>query len=80
MNEQPQATPSPAELREMTVSDLLKSWPQTIPVFNHHQMACPGCAVAPFYTVDDAAAVYGVDPEPFAAELLAALTPERDAT
>jgi len=80
MNDQPHATLSPAELREMTVSDLFKRWPQTIPVFHRHQMACPGCAVAPFYTVDDAAAVYGVDPEPFAAELLAAITPAGEAT
>jgi hybrid cluster-associated redox disulfide protein len=74
MSEPAQGTPLPAQLREMTVSDLLQEWPETIPVFHRHQMACPGCAVAPFYTVDDAAAVYGVETEGFVAELVAAIS------
>lgn len=38
-------------------------------VFMRHRMACPGCLMAPFMTVAEAAASYRVDPQRFLAEL-----------
>lgn len=56
-------------LAEMTIEDLLRRWPETAVIFHQHHMACPGCAVAPFYTVVDAAQVYGLPAEQLLAEI-----------
>lgn len=44
------------------VSAVLEHWPQTIPVFLEHGMACVGCPMAAFETLEEAAAIYGLDP------------------
>jgi hybrid cluster-associated redox disulfide protein len=56
-------------LAEMTIEALLRRWPETAVIFHDHHMACPGCAVAPFYTVVDAAEVYGLPAEQLLAEI-----------
>ncbi|HYG84922.1 MAG TPA: DUF1858 domain-containing protein [Azospirillum sp.] len=61
----PLTRPAPSQI----VEEVLALWPQTIPVFLKHRMACPGCAMAKFQTVTEAAQSYGVEP----AELLADL-------
>jgi hybrid cluster-associated redox disulfide protein len=65
--------PTAEALGEMTITDVLERWPRTADVFHDHAMACVGCAVAPFYSITDAALVYGLSPQQFAAELLAAI-------
>ena len=42
----------------MIVADVLKRWPQTVPVFQKYRMGCVGCAMAPFETLAEAAAIY----------------------
>lgn len=42
------------------IAEVLERWPQTLAVFLHRRMACPGCAMAPFMTVGEAAECYGV--------------------
>ncbi|MBI4915876.1 MAG: DUF1858 domain-containing protein [Acidobacteria bacterium] len=54
---------------DMTVSRLLASRPAVAVVFVRHGMACVGCAMAPFDTLADAAAAYGLEPQPFLADL-----------
>lgn len=49
-----------AVLTELTVAELLTRWPQAIPLFLHHQMACVGCTMSPFETLADVAAVYDI--------------------
>ena len=67
-------TPTTYEvISSMLVADVLERWPATVDVFHAHVMACVGCVLAPFYTVQDAAAVYNLPPEQFAAELLAVI-------
>ncbi|HEY9550016.1 MAG TPA: DUF1858 domain-containing protein [Kiloniellaceae bacterium] len=51
------------------VTEVLRRHPATLPVFLQHRMHCPGCPMAPFTTLAEAAAEYGVDD----AELLGAL-------
>ena len=58
-------------LAQMTIEACLNRWPETAVVFQRHQMACVGCVVAPFYSVVDAANVYGLDADAFVGELLA---------
>lgn len=54
---------------DQIVADVLTDWPQTIPVFTGHQMACVGCPIAPFETLSEVAAIYGLDLRDFLREL-----------
>jgi hybrid cluster-associated redox disulfide protein len=53
----------------LTVAEVLARWPQTIPVFIHHQMACVGCAMARFETLAEVAKIYNLDLSRFINEL-----------
>lgn len=53
----PAETPTP----ELTVADVMRRWPRTVQVFIAHRMACPGCPMAGFMTVAEAAGSYGLD-------------------
>lgn len=63
------AVPTQAALAEMIIEDVLTRWPETAVVFHRHKMACPGCAVAGFYTIADAADIYNLPQAEFLAEL-----------
>ena len=54
---------------DMTVSRLLASRPPAAVVFVRHGMACVGCAMAPFDTLVEAAAAYGLEPQLLLADL-----------
>lgn len=60
-------------LAAMTIEMLLKRWPAAAEVFQRRKMACPGCAVAAFYTIVDAAEIYGLSPDLLLAEIAAAI-------
>jgi hybrid cluster-associated redox disulfide protein len=45
------------------VASLLAEIPQAVAVFLRHGMACVGCSMAKFETLQDAARIYGLDPE-----------------
>ena len=47
--------------------------PGVMTVFVRYRMACPGCAMAPFMTLAEAAASYGLDPDRLLADLNAAM-------
>ena len=49
----------PDNFETLIVADVMNSWPETVPVFISHRMACPGCVMAPFMTVTEAALEYG---------------------
>ncbi len=49
----------------MTVQRLLELWPQTARVFIDKRMACVGCAVAGFETIEEVAAIYEQAPDSF---------------
>lgn len=57
----------------ISVADLLARHPETMTVFMRHRMACVGCDIAVFETVPEAAAIYRLDREEFAAELARAI-------
>ena len=46
---------------DMTIAQLLETDPGTAAVLLRHGMACPGCAMAPFETLAEAAREYGED-------------------
>ncbi len=51
--------------RETSVNELVQKWPQVIPVFIQFHMACVGCSMSAFETLEDAAKVYAIDPQLF---------------
>ncbi|MDN5788286.1 DUF1858 domain-containing protein [Pseudorhodobacter sp.] len=63
----------PIDNPDLVLSEMMRIWPQIIPVFLHHRMACVGCLIAPFHTVIDACAEYELDERMFRAELRAAI-------
>ncbi len=66
-----------ASLRaEFTVAEVVSRWPQTIPVFLRHHMACVGCAMAPFETLADVARIYRLHLSQFLSELQQAIRPQ----
>jgi len=54
------------------IATVLERWPATVAVFLHRRMACPGCTMAPFMTVGEAAESYGIPRADLLAELRAA--------
>jgi hybrid cluster-associated redox disulfide protein len=59
---------------DLIVADVLACWPQTIPVFTRLRMGCVGCAMAPFETLVDVSAIYGLDLNYFLSELEQAIS------
>ncbi len=51
------------------VSEVLRERPKAAWVFLRRRMACPGCAMAPFETLEEVARVYRVPLETFLQEL-----------
>ena len=65
--------PAPFKLRLTDVVDVvLTERPATAEVFHRLRMACPGCAMASFMTLGEAAASYDLDPDMLIRELEAA--------
>lgn len=56
-----------------SVAELLANQPQVIPIFLRHGMACVGCSMAAFETLEDAARIYGVKFEAFFKEITRAI-------
>jgi len=54
------------------VAAVLRDHPASLAVFLHRRMHCPGCSMASFMTVAEAAANYGIAAEDLIAELNAA--------
>jgi hybrid cluster-associated redox disulfide protein len=53
----------------LTVAELLVRWPSAGRTLSRLGMACTGCAMAPFDTLAEVAAVYGIRAETLLAEL-----------
>lgn len=57
-----------------TVDEVMRRWPQTMRLFMHYGMACAGCSVGTFHTVEDAALEYRIPLHTFMSELRNAAT------
>ncbi len=44
----------------LTVDDVMRRWPQTLPVFVRLKLNCVGCDMAPFETLAEVADTYGL--------------------
>lgn len=56
------------------VNDVIRWWPETIWLFMDHGMACAGCPVGAFHTVEEAALEYRIPLRTFLSELRAIVT------
>ena len=59
---------------DLPLRQVFDHWPQTASVFLSRRMLCFGCPIAPFHTVIDACAEYGLDEAEFRADLRRAVT------
>jgi hybrid cluster-associated redox disulfide protein len=57
----------------LLVADLLKSWPQTIPIFIRHRLYCVGCGMSTFDTLSEVVSNYHLPELTFFAELRQAI-------
>lgn len=57
----------------LTVAELLATWPQTSAVFVRRKMACPGCSMARFMSLAEAAAEYSIPAQELLDDLAAAI-------
>jgi hybrid cluster-associated redox disulfide protein len=53
----------------LTAAEVMQRWPATIPVFIRHCPACVGCPFAPFETLAEIPAIYGLRVDDFIREL-----------
>ena len=63
---------------DLTVAEVMARWPQTIPVFIRHRMACVGCTIAPFETLIEVADIYQLELDSFLQELQQTIGREED--
>lgn len=63
-------------IRKLTVKQLLDRWPKVMWVFLDYQMACIGCDMAPFDTVEDVAYNYHMSVEELVDRIEASMTEE----
>jgi hybrid cluster-associated redox disulfide protein len=47
--------------KEMPIGDVVRSHPETVPVFMQHGLHCIGCAVAAFESIEEGAVAHGID-------------------
>ncbi len=62
---------------EISLNEIIRRWPETVPVFFRHKMRCVACLISPFHTVTDACLEYGLNEASFRAELRAETNGER---
>ncbi|MBZ4653339.1 MAG: hypothetical protein JG781_678 [Peptococcaceae bacterium] len=47
--------------KEMSITEIVQKYPQTVEVFMKHGMGCLGCAAARFENLAQGAMVHGID-------------------
>lgn len=52
------------------VSDVLNRHPSTMRVFIEHRMACIGCVIAPYHTIEEACAEYNLEVDSIMREMV----------
>lgn len=49
-----------SDIIDLSVGEIMFTWPSTIRVFLDRRMHCVGCPIAPFHTLPDAAEEHGL--------------------
>lgn len=61
--------------KNMSIGEVVKKYPQTVPVFFEHRLGCLGCAAAYFENIEQGAKAHGIDIDALIADLNKALAP-----
>ena len=59
--------------KEMSILDIVRTYPETVQVFARNGLGCIGCAAARFENLEAGAKVHGLDPDKLVEELNAAV-------
>ena len=62
--------------KDMTIGDIVESYPQTVEVFLRHGLMCFGCAVARFENLEQGAMAHGINVDVLVKDLNAAVVPQ----
>ncbi len=54
---------------DISVAELMKRYPQVLPVFIRNRMACIGCSMAAFEALRDVPGIYHLDSNAFLMEI-----------
>ena len=54
---------------DLSLAEMIDTWPRAAEVFFRHGMLCVFCEIAPFHTLSDACAEYGLDEAEMRSEL-----------
>ncbi|HJV66322.1 MAG TPA: DUF1858 domain-containing protein [Geomonas sp.] len=55
--------------KEMTINQILRTYPETLPVFQRHGLDCYNCQIADFEQLEHGATVHKVDVDTLITEL-----------
>ncbi len=58
--------------KNMSIKEVVETYPQVVPVFIQHGMGCLGCAIASFETIEEGAVAHGIDVDQLIKDLNAA--------
>lgn len=47
--------------KNMSITEVVSKYPETVPVFMQHGMGCLGCAAARFENIEQGALAHGID-------------------
>jgi len=65
--------------KSMPIGEVVRLYPETIPVFLQHGLMCFGCAVARFENVEQGALAHGIDADLLITDLNAAVASPAEA-
>jgi hybrid cluster-associated redox disulfide protein len=55
--------------KNMSISEVVMKWPETVGTFMEAGLHCFGCAAARFETIEQGAVAHGIDPDKLIEEL-----------
>lgn len=61
--------------KHMSIGEVVKKYPQVVPVFFEHGLGCVGCAAAHFENIEQGARAHGIDVDALIQDLNKALAP-----
>lgn len=55
--------------KDMSIREVVESYPQTVGIFRNYGMGCFGCSAARFENIEQGAGAHGIDVEALIADL-----------
>jgi hybrid cluster-associated redox disulfide protein len=55
---------------DLSMDEIMRRWPATIPIIMKHGMLCVGCPIGPFHTISEACGAHGLDEATVTTKLL----------